>query len=50
MTKPPHIPTIKGKAAKEFLKKINEPPSDEQKAIWAEADRVYHSIKRRNSS
>ena len=50
MTKPQPIPTLKGKAAKEFLKKIKEPPTEKQKAIWAEADRVYASIKRKDSS
>jgi hypothetical protein len=49
MTRPEPIPTIKGKTAKEFLKKIKEPPTEEQKAIWAEADKVYSQIKRASS-
>ena len=50
MTKPEPIPTLKGKAAKEFLKKIKEPPTETQKAIWAEADRVYATIKQRKNT
>ena len=41
--------TIKGKAARAFVRKLGEPLSERQRAIWVEADRVYGLIKRKDT-
>jgi hypothetical protein len=43
------VVTIKGKAAKAFVKKLGEPLSERQRAVWVEADRVYGSIQRKDT-
>jgi hypothetical protein len=48
VTKPEPTPTLKGKDAKAFLKQIKEPPTEKQKAIFVEADRVYDAIQRKD--
>jgi hypothetical protein len=49
VTKPEPTPTLKGKDAKAFLKKIGEPLTEKQRAIWVEADRVYDAIQRKDT-
>jgi len=44
---PEPTPTLKGKAAKEFLKRIEQCPTEKQKKALAEAERVYKEIKPR---
>ena len=44
---PESTPAIKGKAAKEFLKRIEQGPTEKQKAILAEAKKVYSEIKKK---
>ena len=46
---PEPVPTLTGKAAKQFLKQIEQPPTEKQKQIWKEADEVYRKIKRRTN-
>ena len=41
--------TIKGKAARAFVRKLGEPLSERQRAIWVEADRVYEAIQRKDT-
>ena len=40
--------TLKGKAAKEFLKKVEQGPTERQKQVFVEADRVFEAVKPRN--
>lgn len=40
--------TLKGKAAREFLKKIEQEPTEGQRQVFVEADRVFEAIKPRN--
>jgi len=43
--KPDSIPVLKGKAAREFERKIREPSSPKKKWVLREASKVYRDIK-----
>jgi hypothetical protein len=43
--RPEAAPVLKGKCAKEFIKRLEEPLSKEKLAIFDEADKVYSAIK-----
>jgi len=45
--KPNPIPELEGRTAREFEKKIREPPTQVQKQILKEAAIVYKQMKRR---
>jgi hypothetical protein len=38
---------LKGKSGKQFLKRIEEGPTEKQKAILKEAEKIYSQIKRK---
>jgi len=44
---PEPIPVLKGKAAKEFLKRIKQGPTEKQKKFMVEAEKTYAQIKKR---
>jgi hypothetical protein len=43
--KPEPMPVLKGKCAKEFVKRVEKPLSPEKVEIFKEADEVFKAIK-----
>jgi hypothetical protein len=45
--RPENEPVLKGKCAKEFVQKIEQPLSLKQLKVYEDADKVFKAIKRR---
>ena len=45
--RPENTPVLKGKCAKEFVQKIEQPLSPKQLKIYEDADKVFKAIKKR---